>query len=69
MWSYLFLAGYVGRLNREDRGPSFEDLTRINRARDDDRRCGSVRAHATPSGSSQRPAHLRLVRYLGEEGR
>ena len=65
MWSFLYLAGYVGRIDRSRRGSNFDSLVRANRAREDDQRRSAPRAAA---GGSARAAHLRLIRHRDEQG-
>lgn len=65
MWSFLYLAGYVGRLDRGDRVTDFDSLVRANRAREADRRNGP--AIPRRRGASTLAPHLRVVRFSAED--
>lgn len=65
MWSFLFLAGYVGRISRPVDGNDFDSLVRANRAREEDRRRGPMNTRRG-GGSSSRAAGLRIVRFMAQ---
>jgi hypothetical protein len=67
MWSFLFLAGYVGRIERRGSDCDFDSLVRANRAREDDARCGFGRLGGSGGGgASSRAPHLRTVRWAAD---